>query len=660
LTVAYSDRIIQGFRDDARQLLEAINYNLVRLEQNPSDPELINEIFRHAHSLKGSAALMGFDLLADTAHRIEDIFSLVKNGRLQASAELVTFLLESNDLLENLLKSHLDATPPPEAELARFHSRVTTWLPSVSAPQPAAVIVSDSSDQPSASLPALLLTDFEKEIVASEQQKHQSVYLVNLRLQPDVSLRYARAFLVYTNLQTAGRVIKTVPDINMSENDELFSVFRVLISTGLTVKEIENNVEDSEIASIEIKPWEEPRSAEPAVAALRPVQLDTGIRIPAEDLNSILDHVSELHILRGEMASLKGPVMENLTDSVLYDRFSEAVFRLETVVTGLQDGFMKVRMTPVDQLFRPFFRYVREAASKMGKEVELETSGDTTLIDRSVIEKLIDPLSHLIRNSLSHGIETRTERQALSKPVKGKITLSAVQSGNTVTLEIADDGRGMDLETIRSVAVRKGVIPSDKTITEKDLLDIICAPGFSTERSISDISGRGVGMDVVRTAVDGLQGSLELSTRKGSGTSFKLTIPLSLSLVKTLLASSAGGIVGIPLSFVQDTFVIPTSDLSGRTFPFVRDGLPLLCLDTIWAGLPFRPSGDFVQCIRLVSHGRPIGLVASEIVREEDLVLKPTDPVFFKHPYIAGGSILGDGRVVFLLNAVKFFDLVTA
>ena len=645
--MAYSEKLIQSFHDEANQIIETFSYNLIQLEKDPDNPEIINELFRQAHSLKGSSAIMGFDLLSETAHKIEDILNLIRNGKIKPESELITFLLNSSDLFENLLEFHSGNSTLPTNILNEFNSKITKWLSSTTEEKnKKEIIVSESKpvDTP------FILTDFEEEIVSSELNRKQKVLLITIIMKPDVTLKYARAFLIYTNLQTTGKIIKTVPDINLTGNDDLFSTFKILFSTSKDMKEIEDLLTDPENLTVMVIPWQKEQKT---LTPTKSVQVEGAIRVDPKDLKNILDLVSELHILRNEISTLKSSIMENLTDRLLYDRFSESVSKLESISKGLQDGLTKVRMTPIEHLFKPFYKYVRDTASRLGKDIDFETVGGEILIDRTVLELLIDPLTHLIRNAISHGIENKNERIASGKNEKGKIIVSATQSGNSVIIEVSDDGRGINPQIIRDTALQQKIpIPSHE-LTNKDILEIICTPGFSTEHSISEISGRGVGMDIVKSNLIKMQGELELKTTYKKGTTFTLVIPLSMSIIKTLLVCSNENVLGIPISFIEKTTVMSSKEIN--KFPFEREGIIFLSLDEIWANKTLPPQ-DFFHCILLSSRGKKAGLIVSSLLREEDLVLKEMDPVFSNHPFITGGSVLGDGRVVFMLNILKIFD----
>jgi two-component system chemotaxis sensor kinase CheA len=648
--VEYSEKIIQSFSEETRELLGALDFNLVRLEQDPGNRGIINEIFRIAHSIKSSAALMGMDLLSDTSHKIEDLFNLVRTGKVTVDKGLVTFLLKSSEILGYILDRHIRNETGEDEIVADFRMRLSGILAihkgvGIEKP-PEPVAVRAQEDFP--------LSETDLEIVRIESERGNSVYHVTIRLYPEVGLKYARCFLVMNSVKDEVRIIRTQPDIEREQSeDSLFQTFHALLSTRLTEAELKAKIEDSEIREISIRRVKAEESKKQESASDRVVKLESGVRMGIEEVERIVGLLSDLVMTRNELGSLKAVVKEKLADSIVYDKLNESLFRLERVTDALQSEFLRVRMVPVEMLFKPFFRYVRETAASLNKDVDFVTYGQETLIDRSLMDRLIHPLTHLIRNALSHGIEFASERIEKGKPAKARLLLNAYQMGHNIIIEVEDDGRGLDVERIRKRALERGLVASDKKWTDQQLLDLICTPGFSTSSAVTDLSGRGVGMDVVKSTLEKLQGLLEMTTLKDQGTKFKLVIPMSLSVIKALLVRVQSDVVALPINFISESLLVRREDLAEDSDSVRYGDLPVVMLASLWTGRRDIPFPDHLKLMKVSYQDRSVGLVVDEILEEQDLIIKEIDEEFRTNPCISAGSLLGDGRIVFILNILN-------
>jgi two-component system, chemotaxis family, sensor kinase CheA len=645
----FPEKLLTSFRQEAGDLVSSLNYNLIRLEQDPVNPGLINEIFRLAHSIKSSSGLMGFEKLGSITHKIEDMFGLIRNGKFAADKPLITLLLEGSDLLDILLENYTDRKEPDIGMTDAYEEKLLKVLLPFG-PLPSTKTASIPSG-PRATEAKVILTEAEADTVVHEIRTGNRVWYITLILARTVELKYARVYLTFSNLQSKGRVIKTLPDINQEADDALFEISQFIFSTKMEESELREFIKDDEIESIVVKPWSQAEGA--ARPDIKPVKIETGIKMETAEVENIVRLLGELILTRNELNTLKPAVRDNLPDTALYSRLNESLFKLEGLSDRLQNEFLKVRMVPVINLFRPFFKYVRDMASSLGKDTELEIYGGDTPIDRTLLDLLLNPLTYIVRNSISHGIEEKSERRAMGKSEKGRLVLSAYLSGQNVVIETEDDGRGLEREKIRMLGVEKKLIPPDAKPDDTALFNLISTPGFSTDSLISGLSGRGTGMDAVRRTIEGMQGSVDFQSVEGKGTKFRITIPVSLSVTNALLVRTGESVIGIPVNFITKTFLVKAKDISD-TAPEYGD-IPLVFLSELWEKKKEIPESGLLQGIELTFRKNSIGLLVSTILEEQELVMKDLDPLFKTNSHIAGASILGDGGIVFILNVLNLF-----
>jgi len=644
----YSQKILDSFKDEAAELIASLNYSLIKLEKDKDDSALIDEIFRLAHSIKSSSALMGFDLLSDIAHNIEDLFGRIRNHKLTIEKKIITVLLEGSDILDSLLEDYLNNNSIDTDSIELYKLKLIPYLNQETLQQK---LSQDIPKKEIALRDSIILSDFEKEIVKNEKKKNFHIYYIQFIVSDDATMKYARTYLIYTALQEKGKIIKSVPDINLSDNDELFRYVQILFSTTLDSESITDLIQDDELKTLKVEEYKSSDKSVANVQKTRSIKLESGIRLEVDELERIVELLSELVLNKNSLNALKDDLKRDLANTGLYNKFNEVVFQIEDNVDHLQNEFMKARMVPIEHLFKPFFKYVRDTATQLNKEVELVVEGENTLIDRTMLDSLINPISHLIRNSLSHGIEFVGERKNIGKEPTGKITLTASQYGNNVLIEISDDGRGIDFEKVREAAVLKNIDVSD--FSKKDLLDIISTPGFSTETSVSSLSGRGVGMDVVKDAIEKLHGDLSLKTEKEKGSTFSLTIPMTVSVIDSLLVEAGNNVLAVPFNFIDETFLVDVSDIEKGKYYYHYKKLPLQFLTHNWLNDKIKIEKKFVQAIKITLQHKTIGLIVDNIFSEEQLVIKKMDPIFRENPIISGASLLGDGTVVFIVNILN-------
>ncbi len=670
----------QVFLEEAADLLVQLEENLLGLEQAPDDRDLLDAAFRALHTLKGSGAMFGFEAMAGFTHHLENAFDQVRKGQIPLTSALVGVALEAKDHIRGLIES------PDEADAGlgdRLLAKVAELVGQASGTQGAAAAPPD------------------------EAPKGPATWRIRFRLAQDAMTRGTNPLLLLDELRALGRctvvaladevppleeidpaachvgwdvVLTTehprsaIEDVFIFVLDEMAldiepvepepqKLGDILVSRGdverqaaeaaalrqeklgtLLVKDgaiSEDTLRSALAEQSHLRAESENRKAAPASQA---AQSAGSIRVPAERLDSLMDQVGELVIAQARLKQLIAA-----GDIVAIKSIAEEIERLSS---GLRDTTMSIRMVPIGSLFGRFRRLVRDLSQELGKDVQLSMSGEETELDKTVIERLNDPLVHIVRNSLDHGIEPAEARGRSGKPPQGHIHLSASHSGAQVRITITDDGRGLDRERIRAKAEEQGLVAPGTKLADAELLQLIFHPGFSTAKTVTSVSGRGVGMDVVKRAIDGLRGTIEVASEPGCGTTITLSLPLTLAIIDGLLVRVGKGRYVIPLAAVEECVELPADeDLrhSGRNFLNIRDDLvPFLRLRELFAStLP----ADTYQKVVIVSTGeRRVGLVVDQVIGDHQTVIKSLSKLHAEVENFSGATILGDGSVALILD----------
>jgi two-component system chemotaxis sensor kinase CheA len=634
------DEGIEIFRVEAQELLEQIEQGLLDLANNPGNKELVATVFRALHTLKGSGAMFGFDALASFTHHCETAFDRVRKGEVPATKELVTAVLNAMDHMRALAEKRPVAVGEGDALLAALE-RVVGQAESKAAP---------SSHPAPAAKPAGGLATWH----------------IVFTLGADVLVNGTRPLPMLDELRALGAcpggacrisaITSAIPPLGKLIPTECYMGWDVTLTTGeprAAIEEvfmfvIDDMTLDISAAAIpettaanEPAPTPEPDAAAADAKTWRP---DASVRVPAVRLDELMDRVGELVIAQSRLKQIANASTDMNLRSVAED--------IEHLASELRDSMMSVRMVPVVQLFGRFRRLILDLARDTGKEIEMITEGETTELDKTVIERLADPLVHLIRNAADHGLEPPEERRAAGKPAKGRVTLTARQAGAEVVITVKDDGRGVNRARVRAKAEENGLILPGAVLGDQELLQLIFQPGFSTAATVTSLSGRGVGMDVVKRAIEALRGSLELSSPPGEGSEVSLRIPLTLAIIDGLLVRVGTARYVIPVSAVEECLELtPEQDLrsTGRSLLTIRDHLvPFVRLrDLFKTGT----APDRYQKIVVISTGTDrVGLVVDQILGDYQTVIKPLSPFHAGVGSFSGATILGDGNVALILD----------
>ena len=614
------------FLAEVDELLARLEEALVDLERAPDDQALLNEIFRAAHTIKGSSATIGHTRMAALTHAMETRLDSVRKGSASVTPKLVEALLKALDVLRLLrdeVETRVAADVDVEAAAAAVERRAALRrLPIAGEP------------------PIVSLT-------------------ITLEEGPWAGVRALQALLT---LGKHGRVVSSQPSQADLEREDFVVGTRlaVLVSSDEPVAVLlEALKEVPELTAVEagVAP---PAEASPSPASSSsspgPRTSATTIRIDVGRLDALLNLVGELVIDRTRLAQLSSALIEQFGDQRALADLQQTALHIGRITDELQEQVMKSRMLPIESVFNRLPRVVRDVAARQAKQVELIVEGKDTELDRSVIEEIGDPLLHLIRNAVDHGIETPARRTALGKPPAGRLRLSAAQEDSFIVISLEDDGRGIDIEAVKRKAVERGVVTSEQAdrLSDAEAVQLIFAPGLTTADKLSDVSGRGVGMDVVRANVEKINGSVEVHTRPGLGTTFTIRLPLTLAIVQALLVRVAGGTYALPIHSVTETLRIEADQLhrvNRREATLLRDTvLPLVSLRRVFGLGGVGPSDGSRLVVAVHTGNRQVGLVVDALVGEQEIVIKPLGHLVGDVAGISGAAILGDGSVALIVD----------
>ncbi|MEO2082728.1 MAG: chemotaxis protein CheA [Desulfurobacteriaceae bacterium] len=625
------EEILEEFLVEAEEILENLDQDLIDLENNPDDKELLNKIFRGMHTLKGGAGFLNLTSIVEVAHRIEDIFNKLRNDEMELSPELMDVILEGVDIIKSAIASIKESREIPDLEEVKpIIEKLDKALKGESLP-------SGTSGGESGREAESDSGDLEFVDGISEELKKL------LREHPDKDLAGLLEEIIL--MPPDKRPMEVIPEIEK------------LIEEGKDVKDLIKKKEPekpkAESEKKEVQPKKEKAEEKKAPPkAKKEVKASETIRVDVERVENLMNLVGEIVLDRNRILRVSADVEKECRGESV-EKLLEAVTSLDRTVSDLQVAVMKLRMQPIKKIFSKFPRLVRDLARKLKKKVQLIIEGEDTELDRSILDKLEDPLIHLVRNALDHGIEPPEERVMRGKPEVGTIRLFAYHEGDHIVVGIEDDGRGIDPEKIKKKAVEKGLITPEQAaqLSDKEAYELIFMPGFSTAEKVSDVSGRGVGMDVVASTIHSLRGSIEIDSEVGKGTTIYLKLPLTVAIIRTLMIGVKNQVFAVPLHSVVEV-VRYNPDLvkevgSFKSFMLREEVLPLFSLNEL---LEYEDSGEkrFVVIVKVGE--RLIAVSIEDLYGEEEIVIKSLGELLADIPGIAGATIAGDGRVVLILD----------
>jgi two-component system chemotaxis sensor kinase CheA len=645
-------RFHQTFFDEAREHVRTLEARLLELETTPEDLELLNALFRAAHSIKGSAGLLGFETLAKLTHALETLLDALRSQQLKVSPKLTSLLLTATDLLSACVESAAGKTADPDvADLVRELGLVAG---------------AGHHDQP---LPPVLEAAAPAGTSAWHIQFRPHAAVFAQGLDPALVLRD----LVSLGAAHVTAMVDALPAFDELDPEQCHLGWRIDLSTTATeaqLREVFVFIEDVSDLTLTLEPPPTPSLPQvatvaehehahaPAPSAPRPSAPGAqGAAADAATLRVATEKVDRLINLVGELVISQAMInrsLQHFTPEEL-PRLQEAVAEMERHTREMQDRVLNIRMVPIGSIFGRFRRLVRDLSESLDKQLTLELIGETTELDKSMVEHLADPLTHLVRNAADHGLEPAAERRAAGKSEQGHVTLSARHQGGNVVVDVSDDGRGLDVERIKAKAIERGLISADQFLNEDEISQLIFEPGFSTKEQVTDLSGRGVGMDVVRRSVTALNGTITIASAKGQGTRFRITLPLTLAILDGMALRVGQATFVLPLNQVLETLSIKAESvkalLGSGEIMFVRgETLPLLRLSRLLGVPDDGAENRRPLAVVLESGDARFGLVVDELLGQGQFVIKSLEPNFEKLQGMLGATILGDGAVALILD----------
>ena len=634
--------LLEDFLVESFELIEQIDHDLVELESNPDDLELLNRIFRVAHTVKGSSSFLNFDTLTELTHHMEDVLNKARHGELKITADVMDVVLKSVDMMKGLLVSIRDNGNDSSSGIdisqiclqltaiseGQSSASATPAVAPATTPEPAPAPEPAAADIPPSAIPE----DIDPNTLSEDQINAEIERLLKVRKAEDEARRAAKA----SGAAAAPAAPATAPAAAPDKSDAT----------------------DKPAAAA--KPAGDGANA-PAKASAN--ASDQTIRVEVGRLDYLMNLVGELVLSKNRLLTIYNDVEERYDGEQFLEELNQVVSSLSLVTTDVQLAVMKTRMQPVAKVFNKFPRVVRDIGRDLNKQIDLIISGEETELDKSIVEEIGDPLTHIIRNSCDHGIEDPATRKAAGKPEKGTIELKAYNEGNHIVIEIIDDGKGIDAEAIRIKAVERGLISENEadTMSNKEIYSIIFRPGFSMAAKVTNISGRGVGMDVVKTNVEKLHGVIDIDSEIGKGTTLKLKIPLTLAIIQSLLVGTQEEIYAIPLANVNETVRVSVDNIytiEGKNVLRLRDEvLSLVRLSDLFGVKQVLESGDQTYVVVISVAETKLGIIVDNLIGQEEIVIKSLGSYLANIDGIAGGTIRGDGRVTLIVDVGVIMDM---
>ncbi|MEW5815445.1 MAG: chemotaxis protein CheA [Spirochaetota bacterium] len=751
-----NEELLKDFFLEAQMQIEALESNILVLENDPNNRDAIDEIFRAAHTLKGGSATVQMMELSGFTHLVEDLLDEIRSDEIKVSGEVVDALLEAIDII----KAMLDARSAGEVfkeDVSRPTEKLKSFLPGAKRAETERSVISSVKKAVSAVKQAPAgITEYELLELKEAAGPEGSIYRVVVTFDEDNPMNTVGGIQIFAALKEKGKILKTIPDFELLYEDTFYPVVEYFIATGADGESIKKKAfisdvtktvdvqevieERAPVKPVPLKPSEVPiaAGAEPQAVAtagqeeepedeesskrrevyktVAPVK-GSVLRVDSRRIDNLLNLVSEGVINKATFNQISIQFVESLinlqnTGNFFKDRMKElfdslpeylesihagksikdirkeildnfgeiftifdpfeatfknivAKFRSTSQILGritgeMHERVLQIRMVPISQIFSRFPRLVRDVSKSLNKQIKLIIEGEETELDKSVIEDLLDPLIHCVRNSVDHGVESPEERIRVGKPAEGHVLLKASNEGSMIIIEIADDGKGIDVEAVRQKAIERGIIHPNKSLSDIEAYNLIFEPGFSTAKTVTNISGRGVGLDVVKRQIDKLNGNVSVWSEKGKGTRMTIKLPLTLAIIQGLLVRVGKEVYAIPITSVLDSHRIKPSEIkmidNYEVFNVREDVVSLIRLNRLFR-IPTEENRDYRFIVIVGSGDKKMGLMVDALIGEEDVVIKPLKDKYTNSPGIAGATILGDGTVSLIIDVSQLLDL---
>ena len=683
---------LEIFLDETSEHLQNLNDQILVLEQEPENMDTINEIFRAAHSLKGMAGTMGYKRMQTLTHDMENVFSEVRNGNIKVDSDMIDILFQCLDALEQyteLIRQTSDEGTEDNENLINALNGVLSGNKKAAEPaskEETAVTTVEEASGDGDKWKDIKLDDSAKHVLREATKQGKNVFGITVKVQETCLLKAARAFLVFKAVEEIGEIMVSSPSAQDVEDEKFDLDFSLIVITektlddlikaasgvseidkvtgGVVTVETEASVQETPVSGGETTALAAAETTTPSAgdktstapaksekkASSKPV-VNRTVRVDIEKLDVLMNLVSELIIAKNSLVSAteaQGSASSAVNEQVGY---------LESVTTSLHESVMKVRMVPIESVVSKFPRMIRDLSKKLDKKMELYMSGEETELDRTVVDEIGDPLMHLLRNSADHGLESAAVRKERGKPEVGSIFLDAYQDGNNVVIEVRDDGNGIDTEKIKQKALSKGIITPEAAefMSEKEIIDLLFHAGFSTADKISDVSGRGVGLDVVKSKIEALSGEVEVKSQFGEGSTWTIRLPLTLAIIQALMVIVGDEKYAISLNAIQGIEDIESSSIklvqSKEVINLRGSVIPIIRLNEVLDIETEKKDQDHLIVVVVRKGDKLAGLVVDELIGQQEIVIKPLGKYINKSKLISGATILGDGEVALILDS---------
>lgn len=689
---------LEIFIDETAEHIQSLSDNIMALENEPEDHDVINEIFRAAHSLKGMAGTMGFKRMQHLTHDMENVFQEVRNDKIKVNGDIIDILFQCLDAIEgylNIIKETSDeGTNDNEGIIAALNSILNgNTAPVQKEEKPAAALAESSDAEHGKKYLHMDLSESDHETVKNAEDSGKVLFGFTVYVQKECLLKAARAFLVFKAVEEFGEILVYHPSAQDIEDEKFDLDFSFLVAadeegvekfltSAKAVSEIEevvgeqlkyeNLVEAEQKAKEpEEKPAvaeqnapaasapakeEQPKAANTAAAKGKPVNKPVAnrtVRVDIEKLDALMNQVSELIIAKNSLVSISSSDSGDGTQS---QSFRDQIEYLERITTSLHESVMKARMVPIESVVAKFPRMIRDLSRKLDKKMELYMSGEDTELDRTVVDQIGDPLQHLLRNSADHGLESAELRKERGKPEVGSINLKAYQEGNNVVIEVGDDGNGIDTENVKRKAIERGIVTPEQAenLSQKEIIDFLFMPSFSMAKKITDVSGRGVGLDVVKSNIETLGGDVEVKSKLGEGSTFIVRLPLTLAIIQALLVEVHNELFAIALGSIITIEDVPVSEIkyvqAEEVINLRGNVIPLIRLNQILDIEEPEVAPESLTVVIVNKGEKQAGLVVDNLLGQQEIVIKSLGKFISNSKIISGATILGDGEIALILD----------
>ncbi|MTI57320.1 MAG: chemotaxis protein CheA [Geosporobacter ferrireducens] len=669
---------LEIFIEESKENLQNMNQSLLDLENNYGDKNILNDIFRVAHTLKGMSSTMGFSKVACLTHEMENVLQALRNNEISTSEKIIDLLFECLDILEEYITEISNIGDEGDIESDHLVKKLNNIMNA----DTELVNQENHSEEIAVSSNEVIIEteEFSRNIVEKAVQEGYSGYRIKVELNPNCMLKSARAFIVFNTIERDCEILKSSPSVEDIEDEKFDTSFELIILTKIDEGELKEELSSiSEVESVIIEKivlkeyntlaehsetetetkqdmdMEDNADEEEDKKQSKTKKPKVGktVRVDIDRLDNLMNLVSELIIIKTRL--------EDIDDDGRKQNMNEAIEYLERITTSLHDAVMKVRMVPIERVFNRFPRMIRDLSKELGKEISLFMSGEETEVDRTVIDEIGDPLIHLIRNSIDHGIEDPQTRKRLGKPDAGTVKLIAYPDGNSVVIEVEDDGQGINIERVKAKALEKGIITKDQSdaMDEKEAIHLLFHAGFSTADKISDISGRGVGLDVVKTKIESLGGIVEVQTIKNKGSKFIIRLPLTLAIIQALLVNIGLEKYAIPLNSIKEIITIKTASIrkvqNQEVVLYRNHTLPILRMGKILNVDRKEPEKEDLIVVVVKKGDKTAGFIVDSLIGQQEIVIKSLGKFLSGIKVIAGATILGNGQVALIVDTNSLF-----